>query len=136
MNIQNPEDQPAEHALGDCRDDVAFDRGPNNRGEHIEELALLIRMQRNSGPDASGKIVAITQEKKQQVQNDAKIDRQIEGILADVKNLGGDELAALALNRRTVFPASRRDWSSQSAPPSRLPMPAGRRAPAENTGRS
>src|SRR5688500_17779385 len=95
MDVENPENQPAESALNDCRDDVAFHRSTGNGGEHVKESASLIRVQGNSSFDAIGEFVTVTQQKKQQVQYNAKIDRQIEGVLADRDSLAGKKLTAL-----------------------------------------
>ncbi|MNM54127.1 hypothetical protein D3C81_652390 [compost metagenome] len=94
-NVQNPEDDPAEGALGHRHQQVAFDRGAHHAVELQLQATLLLLGQRHRRADLAHQLGAVTQEEIQQVEHDGEAHQKIEGALAEAEGLGREELTAL-----------------------------------------
>src|SRR5690606_6552657 len=95
LNVQEPEHDPAQRTLSRRHSDIALDGGAYHGGEFAEQVGVLAFAQRDQLTEMTAQLHAIAQQKEQHVQHDAQADQELEGVLAYVQSLFGQELSAL-----------------------------------------
>src|SRR5690606_10619267 len=95
LDAQECKHQAAQQSLGGGDDDVALYRGAHHGGEFLEQAVAVRVLERDQAPEPRHDDRTVAQQEEQQVQHDAQPDHELEGVLADVDRLLGQELAGL-----------------------------------------
>lgn len=99
LDVQHPEDQPAQRPLGGGHRDVALDRGTGHGDELARQLPLVLVVHRDRVAHAGGELHAVAQQEEQQVEHHAEAHDELQRVLAHVQRLGRQELAGLGSHR-------------------------------------